>query len=65
MTRLERANPRIVNGSRRRRIANGSGTSPSEVNQLLGQFAQMQKMMKKVASGGSPRALMAMLQGRR
>jgi len=65
MTSAERANPKIVDGSRRRRIALGSGTSPSEVNQLLNQFAQMQKMMKKIASGGSPRGLMAMLQGRR
>jgi len=65
MTSAERATPKIVNGSRRRRIALGSGTSPSEVNQLLNQFAQMQKMMKKIASGGSPRGLMAMLQGRR
>jgi len=64
MTPAERGDPRIINGSRRRRIALGSGTSPSEVNQLLGQFKQMQKMMKRLASGGSPRALMSMFQGR-
>ena len=65
MTPLERADPKIINGSRRRRIARGSGTSPSEVNQLLNQFSQMQKVMKRIASGGSPRALMAMFQGGR
>ena len=51
MTMWERRRPERIDGSRRRRIANGSGTSPSEVNQLLGQFRQMQKMMKQVASG--------------
>lgn len=51
MTMWERRRPERIDGSRRRRIANGSGASPSEVNQLLGQFRQMQKMMKQVASG--------------
>jgi len=46
MTREERQNPHIINGSRRRRIANGSGTSIQEVNQLLKQFEEMKKMMK-------------------
>ena len=47
MTGEERENPKIINGSRRSRIARGSGRSVSEVNQLLKQFAEMKKMMKK------------------
>lgn len=46
MTKDERADPALLNGSRRKRIAKGSGTSVQEVNQLLKQFAQMKKMMK-------------------
>jgi len=55
MTRAERADPALMNGSRRKRIAMGSGTKVSDVNQLLKQFAEMQKMMKQVgalAKGG-------------
>lgn len=51
MTPEERRRPEIIDGSRRKRIARGSGTSPQEVNQLLNQFREMQKMMKQVASG--------------
>jgi signal recognition particle subunit SRP54 len=51
MTREERRNPRIIGGSRKRRIATGSGTTVQEVNQLLGQFRQMQKMMKQLTFG--------------
>ena len=47
MTLLERNNPKLINGRRRRRIAAGSGRSVQEVNQLLKQFTEMQKMMKK------------------
>jgi signal recognition particle subunit SRP54 len=47
MTVEERENPNIINGSRRSRIARGSGRPVSEVNQLLKQFAEMKKMMKK------------------
>jgi signal recognition particle subunit SRP54 len=47
MTRMERANPHIIDGSRRKRIAVGSGTSVQQVNMLLKQFASMQKMMKQ------------------
>ena len=47
MTEKERKNPKIINGSRRNRIASGSGRSVQEVNQLLKQFTEMQKMMKK------------------
>jgi signal recognition particle subunit SRP54 len=61
MTPQERANPGVINGSRRKRIADGSGTSPAQVNQLLNQFGQMQKMMKKLRGPGGKRALMGML----
>jgi signal recognition particle subunit SRP54 len=52
MTSGERRRPEIINGSRRKRIAAGSGTTIQDVNRLLRQFTQMQKMMKKVAKGG-------------
>jgi signal recognition particle subunit SRP54 len=59
MTRAERVDPTIINGSRRRRIAAGSGTTVSEVNQLIKQFAEMQKLMKQMGglakSGRLPR----------
>jgi signal recognition particle subunit SRP54 len=51
MTAVERANHMIINGSRRRRIAKGSGTSVQEVNQLLKQYAQARKMMKTFSGG--------------
>jgi len=51
MTVEERRKPRIINASRRRRIARGSGTTVQEVNMLLGQFRQMQRMMKQLTSG--------------
>jgi signal recognition particle subunit SRP54 len=54
MTPEERANPSIINGSRRRRIARGSGTSVQAVNQLIKQFGQMQKLMKQLQSGKMP-----------
>src|SRR4051794_29756614 len=54
MTPEERANPAILNGSRRRRIARGSGTNVQAVNQLVKQFGQMQKMMRQVAQGKMP-----------
>ncbi len=52
MTRKERLNPTIINGSRRKRIAAGSGTSVQRVNQLLKQYDEMKKMMKKFQSMG-------------
>ncbi|MBO1267044.1 signal recognition particle protein [Arthrobacter cavernae] len=52
MTPHERVAPKIINGSRRARIAKGSGVTVSEVNGLLERFAQAQKMMKKLAQGG-------------
>ena len=51
MTVEERRNPRIINASRKRRIARGSGTTVQDVNMLLGQFRQMQRMMKKLTNG--------------
>ncbi|MCZ6891388.1 MAG: signal recognition particle protein [Chloroflexi bacterium] len=51
MTAKERRSPDILNGSRRRRIALGSGTTPQDVNQLLNQFGQMRKLMKRMSSG--------------
>ncbi len=51
MTLYERHNPKEINGSRKRRIAAGSGTSIQEVNQLLKQFSEMQKMMKMFSGG--------------
>ncbi len=60
MTPQERQNPGIIGGSRRRRIANGSGTRTHDVNQLLNQFQQMQKLMKMGAKGKLPRNIMGM-----
>jgi signal recognition particle subunit SRP54 len=57
MTPGERRDPDILNGSRRRRIARGSGTTPQQVNQLLNQFRQMQKMMKQISSGKMPQGI--------
>ncbi|QDO89154.1 signal recognition particle protein [Ornithinimicrobium ciconiae] len=52
MTPFERMHPKQINGSRRARIAKGSGVSPSEVNQLLERFGQAQKMMRQMRKGG-------------
>jgi len=54
MTKAERENPKILNGSRRLRIAQGSGTTVTEVNSLVQRFEQAAKMMKTVAKGGVP-----------
>ena len=62
MTPSERSNPSLLNGSRKKRIAKGSGTSIQEVNQLLKQFNQMSKMMKMMQGGGG-RKMMQMMQG--
>ena len=51
MTVNERRKPGIIDGSRRRRIAKGSGTKPADVNNLLNQFSQMKKMMKRMSKG--------------
>jgi signal recognition particle subunit SRP54 len=52
MTLTERRRPDVINGSRRKRIARGSGTTVQDVNQLLAQFKQMQKLMKQFGKGG-------------
>jgi signal recognition particle subunit SRP54 len=54
MTPGERANPAIINGSRRKRIAAGSGTRVQHVNQLVKQFDQMRKLMRQMVSGKAP-----------
>lgn len=65
MTPAERADPTILNGSRRRRIALGSGTSPSQVNQLLGQYRNMRKMMRRLNTASGEREIMNFFQGMR
>jgi signal recognition particle subunit SRP54 len=52
MTLQERRNPAILNGSRRRRIAHGSGTTVTDINRLIKQFLEMKKMMQRVSKGG-------------
>jgi signal recognition particle subunit SRP54 len=66
MTPGERRSPRIINASRKRRIARGSGTTVTDVNDLLSQFRQMQRMMKQLSGSGkrgrgAMRGLMSML----
>jgi signal recognition particle subunit SRP54 len=66
MTKKERDHHEIISGSRRKRIANGSGTTVQEVNQLLRQYAQMRKMFKGMGKGGMlQRRAMGMLGGMR
>ena len=62
MTKEERANPKILNGSRKKRIATGSGSTVVEVNQLIKQFSQMGKMMKMMQGGG--KQMMQMMKGK-
>jgi len=64
MTPQERQRPEIIGGSRRRRIARGSGASPQDVNMLLNQFRQMQKMMRQMTSGKGQHNMARMLQQR-
>ena len=64
MSKKERAKPEIIKGGRKRRIAAGSGTQIQDVNKLLKQFTQMQKMMKKMSGkGGGMRKMMSGMQG--
>ena len=65
MTPQERRFPDVINGSRKQRIAKGSGTHVPEVNRLLKQHKQMQKMMKKVTKKGGMQKMMRALQGQR
>tara|TARA_B100000524_G_scaffold37325_1_gene18180 strand:- start:4596 stop:5936 length:1341 start_codon:yes stop_codon:yes gene_type:complete len=62
MTPFERSNPNVLNGSRKKRIAAGSGTNVQEINQLIKQFSQMGKMMKMMQGGGASR-MMQMMKG--
>jgi len=64
MTKEERNNPNILNGSRRKRIAKGSGTTIQEVNKLLNQFTEMQKMMRNFTKGKSISKIMGQRFGR-
>jgi signal recognition particle subunit SRP54 len=64
MTPRERRDPGVINGSRRRRIAAGSGTATTDINRLIKQHAEIQKLMKQLAGGGR-RAAMSGLIGRR
>lgn len=63
MTPEERQNPNILEGRRKKRIAAGSGTSVQEINQLLNQFRQMQKMVKMASQGRMPRGMGGLLGG--
>ena len=65
MTLDERQQPDIINGSRRKRIASGSGRTVQDVNNLLKQFTDMRKMMKMMQSGGGRRGMMNMMRGMR
>jgi signal recognition particle subunit SRP54 len=62
MTAAERHRPEILDGSRKRRIAKGSGTTPQDINQLLNQFRQAQKMVRRLSRSRDPRNLMKMFQ---
>ncbi len=64
MTPAERSQPSIINASRKKRIAKGSGTNVQEVNQLMKQFDQMSKMMKMMQGGGGKK-MMQMMEGMR
>jgi signal recognition particle subunit SRP54 len=63
MTRLERTRPELIKASRKRRIATGAGVSVQEVNRLLNQFEQMQKMMKMMSKGGGMQKMMRNMKG--
>ncbi|MFQ5518907.1 MAG: signal recognition particle protein, partial [Mariprofundus sp.] len=63
MTAKERKYPKLINGSRKRRIAMGSGTTVPDINRMLKQFMQMQKMMKKM-KGGKGKRMMAQMMGK-
>ena len=63
MTNEERSNPSILNGSRRQRVARGSGRSVNEVNQLIKQFNDMGKLMKMMQGGGMKNMMKMMGKG--
>ena len=61
MTPKERAHPDLIKGSRKRRIAAGSGMQVQDVNKLLKQFTEMQRMMKKMSGKGGMRKMMSQM----
>jgi signal recognition particle subunit SRP54 len=63
MTKKERKNPKLLNASRKRRVAAGSGTSPAEINRLLKQHLEMGRMMKQMGKMGGMKGLGALLGG--
>jgi signal recognition particle subunit SRP54 len=65
MTPEERRSPKIIGGSRKRRIASGSGTRPQDVNRLLKQFVEAQKMMKVLAGDKGTPSLQGLLSAQR
>jgi signal recognition particle subunit SRP54 len=65
MTRHERRNPDVLNASRKRRVAKGSGTTVQEINALLSQFREAQKMMKQLANNPRMRMMTGLMGGRR
>jgi signal recognition particle subunit SRP54 len=65
MTPAERDDPSLMNGSRRKRIAAGSGSTIQDVNKLMKQFDDMRKMMKMISSGGGRNAMRNLKQARR
>ena len=65
MTPEERENPKIINGSRKRRIAAGSGNDINEVNRLIKQFDETSKMMRMMTTGGAKRMMQMMQQAKR
>ena len=65
MTPRERRDPHVINGSRKRRIATGSGTDLTDVNRLIKQHAEIQKLMKQLSGAGGRRAALGALTGRR
>jgi signal recognition particle subunit SRP54 len=65
MTHEERSRPSVLNARRRQRIARGSGTSVSELNELMHRFEEMKRMMQKLTRGGSPDKMLKNLMGKR
>ena len=65
MTPEERENPKIINGSRKRRIAAGSGNDINEVNRLIKQFDETSKMMRMMTTGGAKKMMQMMQQAKR
>jgi len=65
MTPEERSRPSVLNARRRQRIARGSGTSVTELNELLHRFEEMKKMMQRLTRGGSPDKMLRNLMGKR